>query len=71
MDCVGGEVGEGMLGEGCPEEMPPPFRAERCEEERTARSAAAEGSSAVSIMERSCIDWPRWVGEAFLGVSPR
>lgn len=45
-----------------------PFIAARCEEDNTARSAADAGSSACSIIDRSCCIW---VGDAFFGVDPR
>lgn len=48
---VGGEVGEGIFGEGWPGEVAgcEPFIALRLDEESTARSAALAGSKAVSI----------------------
>jgi hypothetical protein len=53
---VGGEVGDGIFGEGnegdC--ELPAvPFTAARWDEERTALSAALEGSSVCSTIDRS------------------
>lgn len=67
---VGGEVGEGMLGdgyEGEDEPCPPPFIAARCDDDKTARSAALAGSRVVSAIDLSCVVC---VGEAFLGVVP-
>jgi hypothetical protein len=59
--CEGGEVGDGVgwLGERCPGDVavPPPFMAARCEEERTALSAAFAGSRACSIKDFSWLDW--------------
>lgn len=74
LKCVGGEVGEGILGDGYPGDVAgcePPFEALRCDEERTALSAALDGSKAVSMSERSGMLCCRCVGEAFFGVEPR
>lgn len=53
---VGGEVGEGWFGDGCPGDVDgwePPFIAARCEEDKTALSAALAGSRACSISDLS------------------
>ena len=42
-----------------------PFAA-RCDDDKTALSAAFAGSNACSIMDRSCVVW-RYVGEFFWG----
>lgn len=69
---VGGEVGDGMLGEGYEGEaaLPPvPFMAARCVDDRTARSAALAGSRVCSAMDRSWLVC-RCVGEVAFGVVP-
>lgn len=56
---MGGEVGDGdgWFGEGYPGEFEgcDPFIAARCDEDKTARSAAFAGSSACSIRDRSWV----------------
>jgi hypothetical protein len=72
MPPVGGEVGDGMFGEGYEgdEELPGfPFIAARWDEERTALSAALEGSRVCSTMDRSWLVC-KWVGDVALGVVP-
>lgn len=67
---VGGDVGEGMFGEGyegdadCPAF---PFMAARWDDDMTARSAALVGSRVCSAI---VLSWVAWVGEAFFGVVP-
>lgn len=64
-------MGDGWFGEGYPGDVDgwePPLIAARCEDERTARSAALAGSRACSISDLSwlgCI----YVGEAFFWLS--
>lgn len=61
------------MGEGWPgdNDCEPLFMALRCEEDRTARSAALAGSSGCSIKDLSWPDCRLNVGEAFLGVDSR
>lgn len=64
-----GEVGEGMLGEGYedPGFWPEPFIAARCDDDKTARSAALAGSKVCSAIVLSCVGC---VGELPLVVAP-
>jgi hypothetical protein len=49
----------------------PPFKAAKCDDESTARSAAAAGSNACSIVGLSCAFCCKSVGDEFFGVDPR
>jgi len=66
---VGGDVGDGMFGEYDGDETvwPFPFMAARCDEERTALSAALAGSNVCSIIDRS---WLGCVGEVAFCAGP-
>src|SRR3569833_3122454 len=69
---VGGDVGDGMFGEGYGDVLegwPDPFMAARCDDDSTALSAALEGSKVCSTIIRSCVVC-RWVGDVVLGVVP-
>jgi len=69
---VGGEVGEGMFGDGYDGDTEldiEPFKAERCEDDSTALSAALAGSSVCSTIERSWAVW-RCDGEVVFGAGP-
>ena len=66
MECVCGDVGEGIFGEGYEMELVC-WEPARCCEFMTALSAALVGSSVCSAIVLSC---EGCVGEAFLGVAP-
>jgi hypothetical protein len=69
---VGGEVGEGMFGEGYDgdDALPPdPFMAAKCDDDITALSAALDGSRVCSTIDRSWFVC-RCVGDVALGVVP-
>jgi hypothetical protein len=70
---LGGDVGEGMFGEGYEGDVafepPAPFMAARCDEDSTALSAALDGSSPCSTTPRSWLVC-KCDGDVFFGVVP-